>query len=120
MHDSGTIEVTVTCSRNKQTHPLRVQEAIVTNYERTRAEKVFGFVERNVHNFFYHHPGLSRGVHGWLLRQLSRPLSWYRHKIWNRYAYNKDGRMTNTTALRTLAVTVLVILAIAVIVLGLI
>lgn len=85
----------------------------MTNFERTRAEKIFFGIERAVHNTFYHHPVLRDGALGWVLRQLGSPLRLYRHKIWNRFGFNKDGRITTETALRTVIPTILVLIVVA-------
>ncbi len=85
----------------------------MSNYERTRAEKIFFAVSRTVHNTIYFHPVLREGVPGWILHQLGAPLRFYRDRIWNRFAYNKDGRMTNETALSTIGTSLLVLGALA-------
>lgn len=91
----------------------------MSNYERTRAEKIFWTFEKIVNDFFYEHPALQKGAPGWLLRLLGSPFRLYRHKIWNRFAYNKDGRMTNTAALRTVTVTLVAVVVLAWVVLAL-
>lgn len=88
-----------------------VLENAVSNLERTRAEKIFGYLDRTIHNFFHARPALDEGLTGWMLRGLGRPFRLYRHTIWNRYAYNRDGRMTTRTALRTLVPTLLGLVA---------
>lgn len=85
----------------------------MSNYERTRAEKIFWRYEKIVNDFFYYHPALQKGLPGWVFRQLGRPFRLYRHKIWNRFAYNKDGRMTNETALRTVIVSALAVFSLS-------
>jgi hypothetical protein len=97
-----------------------VPDAAMSNFERTRAEKIFWIVTKSIDDFFYNRPALGKGLPGWILHQLGRPLRLYRSKIWNRYAYNKDGRMTNRTALRTIAFTALAIIALSCVVLTLI
>jgi hypothetical protein len=92
----------------------------VSNVERTRVEKIFGVMERTIHNFFHERPFLGKGVTGWVLGQLGRPFRLHRRKIWNRYAYNKDGRMTNHTALRTVLPSLLGLIALIWAVLGII
>jgi hypothetical protein len=83
----------------------------MSNVERTRVEKIFGAMERTIHNFFHERPFLGKGATGWILGQLARPFRLYRHRIWNRYAYNKDGRITNRTALRTVLPSLLGLIA---------
>ena len=85
----------------------------MSNYERTTAEKIFFAVSRTVHNTIYFHPVLRAGIPLRILHQLGAPLRLYRDKIWNRFAYNKDGRMTNETALRTIGVSLAVLVVLA-------
>ncbi len=75
------------------------------------AEKAFQKLQK-IQNVVYDRPALSSGIPGWVIAQLGKPIRLYRDTIWNRYAYNRDGRMTNRAALQTLGGTLVMIIVV--------
>mgnify|MGYP000695783391 CR=1 FL=1 len=81
----------------------------MTNYQPTRIESLFFGMERQAHNFFYDRPHLRRGPYHLFVR-LYRI---WRSQVWNRLAYNRDGRIFWYSAWPALLCTAAILLGVA-------
>lgn len=77
--------------------------------EKNRAERIVAWIEDSWRTLAGIFSFLNAGPLGWVARRIRGLWRWYKRAIWDRYARNKEGRITQKRAATTFAATLLVL-----------